>query len=859
MKHPPQFIVALVERLFDKLHMEEVEGDFREQFHEDTLKRGYKYALLKYIFNLLRILPTYLRRSENSKIELMRNLNPKLYFKHALRSINKFRFYHGISILSLVLGLFMFMLIYVFVLHQYQKDSHINHIDRIVRISSVGLGNENTNLSGAHAPLLYEEIPEVENYARVMQNMVKMKNPKDNTFNPQQLIMADSGYFQVFDLDLLLGRKPLPEQLEIVISEREAQRLWGGVNEAISQQLIMQQDGEEVAFNIVGIFSHPSKNTSTPYDYIAPLIIGDPSFTDINADFSIHMTSFFLLNDAGSTEVVLGKIKNSLAKHTDKESILNEAFMARTYADIQTNPKLSSGFILSFDKTKVDIFAVGGILLLVLALGNYFNNSTALIIRRVKELGVRKLVGASTNTLLKHQAAESLLIALVSSFMAYILVYLALPKTEELAGVTLTYTTYLYLFSAGVLISLVLVLGTSLYPAILFGNLRASSLLTKTDIVLKQKNGLRYSLVLVQFSLSLFLVSSSLVFIKQTSFLLKSHNIEETKGILTLYAASINHSKQLKAQLKQIPEIKRVSFSSILPSHQSIGQIKTKTAKPSQIAYNTQFVDKSFFKTLAISTIEGEQFNENSLPRDVLLNESFARLIGSDSSIIGKHYPFMGKKPVRVLGIIKDFHTTSLKSVIEPTMYVNPGFIPAAFSSEYDHVILELSETSPEVISKVGEVWDEVLPEAPYEPYFLNDRIATLYKEETNLALFFKLLTGLAIALACLGVFSLVNFIVDSKLKEIGIRKVLGADFKAISRLIGVKFFYLIVIGSLIGIPFSYNFLESWLSNFAYRTNVGWDIYLVTFIVFFLLISLTLFGKFVQAFSLNPVKVLKDE
>ena len=859
-KQPPKLFSRLVYRMFHKLDMEEIEGDLAEDFQLNLEHNGVFRARLSYMISTIVLVRTYLRRKQSFRRSKTMKINFLFYFKYGIRSILKHKFYHTLSMVSLTLGFTCFTIIYLFVVNHHQKDTFLENRDRIVRLATQSPEKEGTSINIALPPVLHEEFPEIEAFARFGRQPVEVTKPGDDNVFEEFNIRSEPALLDIFQLELVLGRNVTVGTKDMLVSESKAIKYWGDVESAIGKELTLTVYDRVNTYNIVGVLKDQPVNSSFSIDMVSPISFNENSLS-LNSRVSTSYPAFFKIKEGVDMKALSEKIPESLKKHTEKESLLTANYIFRNIDEIKSNPKISTGFITSIDGDALFIFQVVGLVVLILAMANYVNTSSALVLKRIQEAGIRRVMGASRKSLIFQQLAESLIIGLVCIVMSSILITIALNSIEAFIGIDLAFRPELKLlvFLAGIVILIITMLLASLYPALLLGSFRFSDFIKGKLVNSPKSKFIRSGLLVIQFSIATFLIVGSFTFLKQLDFINESHNKEAMRNVLVLKGKVGDKADVLRKEMSAVPAIQQMSISSMVPGPDARATVGLAT-RDFDGMFNVYLIDENFLDILGLKVKEGHNLYKDERNRvdDILINESLAEMTKEGSPLM-QEYQLYGKDKKKIVGIVNDFPITSLKDQVGPAAYfqvTSEDYLQRALNM----VILDLESNNMEqVLADVENAWKQVLPDEPFEAEFMDDRIARLYTEEMKIGQLFGGLTFIAILIACMGIFSLLTYMIQMKTKEIGIRKVLGANFQSIAKLLTNQVWGLMLVAGLLAFPLSYYFLEDWLQSFVYRTQVSVDLYVATAFSFVGLILLTVIWQVLRATSVNPSEVLRNE
>jgi ABC-type lipoprotein release transport system permease subunit len=527
----------------------------------------------------------------------------------------------------------------------------------------------------------------------------------------------------------------------------------------------------------------------------------------------------------------------------------------------------------------LSFFSILALLILIIACINYMNLATARAGTRAKEIGLRKVVGAKKNNILRQFLSESILFAFFALLISILLVTLFLPVFSQISGkelnINLVQNKFLFLGITGITLLTGVLAGS--YPALFLSSFEPDRILKGTLSAKKigmSTVSIRKSLVVLQFVLTIVLIISTTTVYRQMSFI-KNRRLGFEKNYLIYtqlrsegnlwerYDAQKTWTKYntLKNELSQNPNILDVSSATCLPfgaMGQEFGQLDWEGKDPEyQVTMNHMAVDPHFFKTFQLEKIEG-RFLSDEFPSDsqnFILNEAAIKATGLESPL-GKRFRLLNKTGI-ITGVIKDFHFAPLHDEIEPLVL---HLMPYQYWMYRNYVFARISSDNiSRTISSIEAIWDRAIPEYPFEFHFLDDTIDAKYKSEQRLEMILRIFTFLAISISCFGLFGLISFTSEQRTKEIGIRKVLGASVGSVVRLLSKEFVMLVILANIIAWPVAYFVMTKWLKNFAYRTEIGIVTFLFSGFLALVIAILTVCYQSIKAALANPVDSLRYE
>ena len=796
------------------------------------------------------------------------------YLKVALRNIVRQKGYAFINIAGLAIGMACTILIFFYILDELSYDKYHEKADRIYRL--VQLLNPGTEYeyetivqSALYAPLLLEEIPEVEAAARIYAPKIWGKNVllgyKDKKFYTSELIFADDSFFKMFSFPFIKGDPDtvFPDPLSIVITEKAAERYFSG-EDPVGK--VITYDNEH-QFKVTGVLKNIPRNSHFTFDFAVPM----ESYPVVKKERLEKWT-----NNAFATYVQLpenynvtqleAKIPSLIASHRGKE--VTTKFWFQPLTRIHLHSHLNDELGINSDIRYVYIFIVVALFVLSIACMNFINLSTARSTLRAREVGIRKTVGANRYQLIKQFLFEAIIISLIALAVGLVLVRIFMPFFFEMLGgqVDLSFISiYTYIAVIAVIVLFTGVLSGSL-PAFFLSSFNLLLVLKGRFLTGKQgKSKLRKWLVVAQFTISIILIictgiiydqlnyiqSSSLGFNKESVVVIPTHRDSEV----------ISKTEILKTAFEKGADISSVTLSSQTPGIKLFDRdAQTEgDAKDDWKSMKSLWVGYDFIKTYEISLLAGRGFSKDfgtDAQKAFILNETAVKTFGfsSPENAVGKRIDLNhGRKVGTVIGVTRDFHFMSLHSKIDPIiMHIEPDrfyYISARINDQNVSAALDYLE----------KTWGEILPQRPFDYFFLDRDYSKQYHSDQFVGSLLSYFSGIAILISCLGLFGLAAFMAERRVREIGIRKVFGASISNIVGLLLKEFSKGVVIANIIAWPTAYIIMDKWLRGFEYRISIGFEIFVISGLVVLAIALITVTFQAIKAALTNPVEVLKYE
>lgn len=789
----------------------------------------------------------------------------KNYLKIALRNMARQKAFTFINIAGLAVGMTCTILITLWVQDELSYDRfHINADDIYTVVmdwKSFG-GTRSNNTYAPLAPTCKEEIPEVINYVRIQNISRIVVKYKDKAFYEEGGMIADHSIFEVFSFPVVKGnpQTDLTGPFDAVVSESFAKKYFGD-DDPIGKVI----EGEGIPITVKVVMKDIPHNSHLQFDFLMsfelakhlphfPLDWGSPNYP-----------IYLQLQKSSNVGDVANKITAIVTEHNsgimERGIRLSLVPLKDIYLDQQLYPRNTG------NRSYVYAFFIIGIFVLVIACINFVNLSTARSSVRLKEVGIRKTVGAFKIQLVKQFMTESILLFMIAFGLAVILSELFLPVLNQLSGKQLSINFFDYRFISGA-IALIILIGmiSGSYPAFYLSAFKPASILRKKISSGKSGFVFRNALITVQFVLSIFLILSTSIVYNQVRFM-QNKNLGFDRGNIVYIPIKENIGKSyetVKTELLRNPNIISVTAKDCLPTthtNRTLG-IHWEGKRPDQdkIATETLKIDYDYFKTLGLKIIEGRDFSKDyatDATSAFVLNEEAIKRMEIQAPVIGKEFTLYRQKGT-IIGVLKDAYFKSLHKEIEPQVYHILTDMTDV-GSEGVVLIRIAGKDIPEMISSIEEIWNRVNPNAPFEYNFLDETYNNLYLTEMRVGTILKYFTILAIFISCLGMFGLASFAAERRTKEIGVRKVLGASVSGIVALLSKDFIKWVLIANFISWLIAYIFMNKWLQNFAYRISIGILTFLFAGMIALIIALLTVSYQSIKAAVANPVESLRYE
>lgn len=779
----------------------------------------------------------------------------KNYLKIAFRNILRNKLYSFLNIAGLAIGMAACVLILLWVSNELSYNNFNKNLDRIFLVAQTqhykNMGDFTVSATPtALGPYLKSEYPEVQYATRYTAFMGERPVSRgEKSFN-EIVRYADPDFFNIFSFDFLEGspQNALTDPHSVVVTKETAEKLFG-TDDVLGKTVRIDVKHD---FKITGVIQNIPDNSDISFDLLAPMQALDDFHADLNDWGNNRLNTYVLLRKGIAFKAESRKIKAVLQQHV-QASTAGDLFLF-PFKDYHLYSISGSGGRIQ----TVRLFSLIALITLLIACINFMNLATARASKRSTEVGIKKVVGANRHQIATQFFGEALLLTVISLVLAMLLAELFLPAFSRLAAQKLSLST-LSLGSILVIVGLALAAGViaGVYPAIYLSSFTPFSILRKGGKSGGGQSGLRRLLVVVQFSVSIFLIVCTLVVTGQLHYLI-SKNLGFDKQNIVYFPADgniIGNLGSVKSELLRDTEIRDVSCASNLPFevYENGGGWSWPGKNPKQdVLISFLGVDYGFTKAFDIRMAEGRFFSKD-FPSDtvnnVVINETFARIIGK-KNIVGTVLT-SGNQSYHVVGVMKDFNFTNLLTKTGPLlMYL---------SNSPRFVFVKISRHLPEVLGYIKKVYAEFNPGLPLQYHFLDETYERSFEGETRLSKIFNDFSVLAIIISCLGLFGLASFVAEQRTKEIGIRKVLGASSLNVVKGLTFQFMIWVIVANLIAWPTAYYYINNWLQGYPYRINLSiWLFALAGFLALFIA-GLTVSFQAIRAATTNPVESLRYE
>ena len=793
------------------------------------------------------------------------------YLKIAVRTLLKNKGFTFINILGLALGLAICLLIIFYVTDELSYDRYNTKYERIYRVNT-DLKSNGTTLFFAGSPIpvadaLMSEFPEVEKVVRITPSLnIRFKKGNEIVSEDGATFYCEASVFDIFTFPMLSGdpKTALTEPNAIVITESMAKKYFNRTN-VVGETLFLVTDSS--VHKITGVMRDMPMQSHFKANFLfATNAVGKGKWNSISA-----FKTYVLLKPGADRKRFEAKLDLLMDRNLAKSNFDYKKFKSNSnyfklglipLKDIHLQSNRQGEIGTNGNIQYIYIFSVVAIFILMLACINFMNLSTARSANRAREVGVRKVLGSSRKHLIFQFLAESLIVAFVAAFIAVLAAWALLPLFNHFSNkeLIITLQTLRWLLPALLIIVIVVGILAGSYPAFFLSAFQPVDVL-KGKLSSGFKGGaLRSTLVVFQFSISIFLIIGTLVIYNQLHYIQNKDLGFNRSQVLTINSVNtLDNPQILKQEIKQLPGVINATLTSYLPvaGYRTIGFVSA-DQKNSQ---STQLwkVDEDYLNTMSMELKKGRgfsaQFKTDSTA--VIINETAAKILGYTNDPINKPLLKWVEKDVKknytIIGVVKDFNFSSLRDNVEPLVMVMENDWLARLSVRVN------TRNLPALLAQIESKWKTVAPHEQFEYSFMDADFDTLYRTEQRMGNLFIAFTALAIIIACLGLFSLAAYAAEQRNKEIGIRKVLGAGVSTLVAMLSKDFIKLVFISIIIATPLAWLVMNKWLQGYAYRQNIQWWVFVVTALVTVVIAFATISFQSVKAAMTNPVESLKNE
>lgn len=823
----------------------------------------------------------------------------KNYFKTAWRNMARNKTSSFINVSGLSIGIACVLMIVIYIQNELSYDKFHKDADRIFQVTLKGnMGGQEFWAGNTPPPVgnaLVSNFPEIESYTRFYKARdIVARYGSDNStekfFTEKNIIAVDSNFLEFFGFKMLEGDPAtvLLKPGSVVITADIAKKYFGNEN-AIGKTIVMNENKKP--FTVTGVLENIPSQSSLQFDFLMP-VADFPAVKQFSWSWVWQqMISYVKLRSNVKTDVA--SVHELEAKFPAMVRVqaasafrrigkpFDEFIKSGGRWDLHllplTDVHLRSAGIgipwLSHISNIKYIYIFGSIALfiIILACVNFMNLSTARSAKRAKEVGIRKVTGSTRGQLVRQFLAEAFLYSIISSMIAVILVAVLLKPFSDITGesinLNIAFTPSVWCVLIVLTISIGLLAGS--YPAFYLTSFNPVTVLTGKILSRSGKGALfiRNGLVIFQFTISTILIIGTLVVFKQLNFFRNTNMGLDKENVLVVSNSNrlSNSEESFRQTISQLPGVSNASIANSIPTGNLFGDSYIPDQNGEQqvvkdVNLASFIIDYDFIPTLKIQVLKGRNFSRDfSDSLSVVLNEEAAKQIGWKDPIGQRiQYPGGNNEWYTVIGIAKDFNVQSLQTAMIPFALFHTSSKSYDLGTSFMMVRMKPGDIS-NTLSKIESKWKTFVPGEPFDYNFLNASFDALYRSEQRMGSIFSIFTGLSLFIACLGLFGLSAYIAERRIKEIGVRKVLGASVPGVVTLLSKDFLKLTLVAAVIAFPIAWWWMNKWLEDFAYRININWTVFLIAGLCTLLIALLTVSFQAIKAAISNPVKSLRTE
>ena len=807
----------------------------------------------------------------------------KNYFKIAFRNLTKYRFISGINLFGLAIGLTCCLLILAYILNELSYDRYNNNADRIYRVTR-SFNNQDgavslklSTISPPFGPYLTNDFPEIQKLTRLLSNGITPMRYREHLFNENNVYFADENLFDVFKVKVIEGnpKTALSVPFTVMLSVEMAKKYFG--NEDPMDKTI--RFNNQFNLRVSGVYkSFPANAHLHPNVLLSFNTLNDTAVYGVeNLRTNWGNNSFFtylLLPEHYPVKNMITQFPAFVDKHMDHKDYngLNPSKFTKLglqkLTDIHLYSHMDYEAEPNGDISRVYIFSVIALFTLLIACINYMNLSTARSALRAREIGIRKVIGARRKELILQFLSESVLICWLGLIIAALFTFITLPWLNKISGQELSFSILLkwQIITPLLLTPFIVGVISGIYPALFLSSFQPIKTLKGLFKTEGSTISFRKVLVVTQFSISIILIITTAIVFQQLHFMQqKSLGFDKDRLVVLPYGTDIGkHYNVFRTDILRNALFKDIGRSSRIPTGRLLDDMNAYTMvgdslRPVNTDIKFVSVDYDFIPVYGIQLGAGRNFSREYATDTAgfVINESSVKLLGwkSDQDAVGKDFKY-GSQKGNIIGVVKDFNFESMHQQIVPMVLVM--FSPS--QAYFNNISIKIAGNDiPGALAYLEKTWRTLLPETPYQFSFLDDNFDKLYQSEQRQGTIFIIFACIAICIACLGLLGLSAFAISRRIKEIGVRKVMGANVGSIVTLLSKDFLMLVLIAAILAFPVAWYAMNSWLKDFAYRIRIQWWVFLLAGILAAIISLITVSFQAIRAAIANPVKSLRSE
>jgi putative ABC transport system permease protein len=808
------------------------------------------------------------------------------HFKIAWRTILKNRIYSIVNLLGLTIGIAAALLIYRIVRYEWSFNKDLTNYERIVRVVSKELSadmvvNYNPGTPVPALKLMQQQISEFEAYSPIRECWVNLTVPnpaggpplkKFGVKSPEIGFMVEPAFFKIIQVEWLAGdpATALTDPQTIVLNQTWAEKCFDGWENAVGKTILIDNN---IPVTVKGVFKDLPVNCDFPLAYLisyATLTSHKDYFNFFNEDSWGACSS----NDQAYALVKKGTSLESLDKslsligreqYKDGANIVHRVHFAQPLSDLHYNEEIYNSGQHVISKSRLNILSSIGILILIMACFNFINLSTAQASLRAKEVGIRKTLGSKKHQLFSQFMTETFIIVLVSVTAGTILAFLASPLLKHVSDVpdALPFFDHLQIWFFLAAVTIFVTFLSGFYPSLMLSAFQPVKVMKNSHRQgLTGGTALRKILVVLQFVIAQALVAGAIITLMQLNYI-RSKELGFTKELIYNFginsdSMTVIRQEALRQKLLQLPTVESVTLSSDDPMSGNTWATNFRFGTRTQdekYPVTIKMCDAEYQKNYDIRLLAGNWYMPSDTMREVVINQTLLHKLGiKDPGSAINESIFLGSGgPLRIVGVAADFHAHSLRQEFQP-MLLGPT------KKFYSRVAVRIRPDDIKgSVASIQRTFDEILPEQVFEGDFFDTSITRFYEDDNRLSATCKGFGFLAIVISCLGLFGLATHAAAQRVKEIGIRKVLGASVSGIVALLSKDFLKLVLLSLFIATPIAWYFMQQWLQNFVYRIDIQWWVFALSGLLGIVVALLTISIQSIRAAMANPVKSLRSE
>jgi len=795
----------------------------------------------------------------------------KLNLKIAMRNLWKYKGYTAINVFGLSIGLASCILIFIFVRYQLSYDKGHKNGDRIYRVvSSFTYSDGNEFFSqGVPRPLAaavrndfsqFEKVAAVQKEGGIIK--IRAQANKAEIKAAEDVYYVEPSFFEIFDYQWLAGnaKQSLTSPHSVVLTEEMANVYFSDWRKAVGQSVNFDSKTD---YKVTGVIKDMPQNSSFPFK----IIFSYSSYVNRNqkswTSVSSNSECYALLKQGVSVDELSRPLAQFKKKYYVEKGTGQEDHQFQPLANIHHNEKYGNFADNTSPYKELIGLSVIGLFLLLTACINFINLATAQAISRSKEVGVRKVMGSRRNQLIWQFLSETTLITIIALMLACVLTELALPSMERLFGADISFSLFGHPIIFVFLISLVVLVSflAGLYPALVMSGFSpALAIKNRVSTANSGGVGLRKTLVVVQFAITSILIVSTLVVIKQMSYIRNKPLGFDTKAVALMYVPGDSLSRlkynTMKEQILAKNGVKSVSFCSAAPSADNNNEtsFSYNSSKNADFQVNTKVADDAYFKTFGLQLVAGRTLAKSDTIKEFVVNETFLKKLSvkNPEEALGKIVGLWGAKG-SIVGVVKDFNNLSLHDEISPI---------AIFSNKTSYYTMAVKLEKKELLTtmkSIEETFNRTFPDYVYDVNFLDDQITNFYQTEQVMGVLFKVFAGVVIFISFIGLFGLISFVATQRTREIAIRKVLGASTMELVKMLNSTFLWMVLVANMVAWPLAYIFISKWLASFEYRIDLSIWPFVIAMVISMFITLITVTLRSYRAAIANTIDALKYE